>query len=67
MNSMKSQNDMTLKDETHRSAEFQMLLEKSGETSPERMKRMNQSRNDAQVWMYLMVKVKSDAVKNNIA
>ena len=66
MNSMKSQNDMTLKDETHRSVEFQMLLEKSGEVSPERMKRMNQSRNDAQVWLYLMVKVKSDAVKNNI-
>ena len=58
---------MTLKDETHRSSEFQMLLEKSGETSPERMKRMTQSGNDAQVWMYLMVKVKSDAVKNNIA
>ena len=29
---------------------------------------MDQSRNDAQLWMYLVVmKVKSDAVKNNIA
>ena len=44
-----------------------MLLEKSGEITPERMKRQNQSRNNAQWWMCLVVKIKSDAVKNNIA
>ena len=44
-----------------------MLLEKRGEVAPEGMQRLNQSRNSAQLRMYLMVKVKSDALKNNIA
>ena len=44
-----------------------MLLEKSGEIAPGRMKRLSQSRNDTQLWMYLAVKVKYNAVKNNIA
>ena len=35
--------------------------------APERMKRQGQSRNDAQLWMCLVVKVKSNAVKYNIA
>ena len=33
--------------------------------APVRMKQLGQSRNDTQLW--LVVKVKSDAVKNNIA
>ena len=33
----------------------------------ERMKWLGQSRNDAQLWMWLVMKVKSDAVKNNTA
>ena len=32
---------------------------------PERMERLGQSRNDAQLRMYLVVKVKPDAVKSN--
>ena len=47
-----------------------VLPVKSGrqlQVASERMKWLCQSRNDAQVWMYLAVKVKSDAVKNNIA
>ena len=44
-----------------------MLLEKSGDIAPEGMKRLSQSRNNAQLWLCLVVKVKSDAVKNNIA
>ena len=44
-----------------------MLLEESGEISPGRMKRLNQREKDTQLWMYLMIKVKSDALKNNIA
>ena len=35
--------------------------------APERMKRLGQSRNDGQLWMCLVVKVKSNAVKNNIS
>ena len=44
-----------------------MLLEKSGEIAPERMKRLSQSGTGAQSWRCLVVKVKSDAVKNDIA
>ena len=40
---------------------------KSEELATERMKRLSQSRNDFQLWLYLVVKVKSDAVKNSIA
>ena len=42
-----------------------MLLGKSREMAPERMTSLNQSKNDAQLWMCLMVKVKSNDVKNN--
>ena len=38
-----------------------MLLEKSGEITPERMKRQSQRK------ITLVVEVKSNAVKNNIA
>ena len=44
-----------------------MLLGNSEEIALERMKRLGQCGNDAQLWMYLVVKVKSDAVKNNTA
>ena len=44
-----------------------MLLEKSREIAPEGMKRLSQSRNDAQLWMCLVEKVNADAIKNNIA
>ena len=46
-----------------------MLLEKSrGQLliAPERMQWLSQSRNDTQVWMCLVLKVKSDAVRSNI-
>ena len=44
-----------------------MLLEISGEIAPERMKRQSQSKNNPQLWSCLVIEVKSDAVKNNIA
>ena len=44
-----------------------MLLQKSGEITPERMKRWTQSENNAQFWMWLVMKVNFDVVKNNIA
>ena len=49
MNSMKRQKDMTLKNEPPRSVMSNMLLEKSREIAPEEMKRMGQSRNNAQL------------------
>ena len=35
--------------------------------APERMKMLGQSRNDAQLWMCVVLQLKSDDVKNNIA
>ena len=42
-----------------------MLVGKSGEIAQERMKMLNESRNDIQLWMCLVVKVKSGPIKNN--
>ena len=61
---------MTPEDETPGQKVSNMLLGKSVEKlliAPERMKQLGQSRNDAQLRMYLVVKVKSDVLKNNIA
>ena len=41
------------------------MLLKIGKIAPEGMKRLSQS--SAQFWMYLVIKVKSDAVKNSTA
>ena len=67
MNNMMRQEDRTLQDELSRSVGVQYATGKSREIAPERMKRLGQSRNDTQLWMFLVVKVKSDAIKNNIA
>ena len=58
---------MTLENKPTRLVDIHKLLEKSGEIVPERMRRLGQSGNDAWLWIYLVEKVKSDAVKNNIA
>ena len=44
-----------------------MLLEISGEITPERMKRWSQSKNNTQLWKWLVMDARSDAVKSNIA
>ena len=65
MNSMKRQ-----KDGTPGQLVSNILLRKSGGQlliAPEKMKPLAQSGNDAKLWMCLVVKIKSDAVKNNIA
>ena len=49
MNSIKRQNDRTLKDELPRSVGVQLLLEVSGEITPDRMKRWSQSKSNAQL------------------
>ena len=67
MNSMKRQNDRTLKAEHLRSVGPHMLLEISGEITPERMKGWSQSKNNIQLWMCLVIEARSDAVKGNIA
>ena len=44
-----------------------MLLEISGEITPERMKGWSQSENKTQLWMGLVIEAKSNAVKSNMA
>ena len=67
MDSMKRQKDMTPEDEHPLGRKVSsMLLGKSGGQllkAPGRMKQLGQSRNDTQLWMCLVVKVKFDAVK----
>ena len=64
MNNMKSQKCMTLKYKLPRLVGAQYA---TGEMTPERMKRQSQSKNNAQLWMWLVMEVKSAAVKSNIA
>ena len=51
MNTGERQKDRTQKDELPRSVGANMLLENSGEITPERMKRWSQAKNNAQLWM----------------
>ena len=70
MNSMNRQKDTTLEYEPPGWKVFNILLGKSGRQlliAPEGMKQLGQSRNDAQLWMCLVVKVKSSVPKNNAA
>ena len=67
MNSMKRQKDRILKEELPRSVLPNMLLEISGEITPERMKGWSQTKKNTQLWMRLVIEARSDAVKSNIA
>ena len=67
MNSMKRQNDRILKEELPRSVGTNMLLEISGEITPERMRGWSQSKNNTQLWMGAVIEARSNAIKNNIA
>ena len=70
MNYVKGQKDLTLQDESPRSEGVPYATGKSrGQLliAPERMKQLGQSGNDAQLWMCLVMKVKSDAAKNSTA
>ena len=44
-----------------------MLLGRKRIIAPEGMKRLRQNRNNILMWMCLVMKVKSDAVKSDIA
>jgi len=44
-----------------------MLLEISGEITPERMKGWTQSKNNTQLWTRLVLEGRFNAVKSNIA
>ena len=55
MNSVKRQKDRKLRDELPRSVGANILLEISGEITPERMKGWSQSKNNTQLWMWLVI------------
>ena len=66
MNSVKSQKDVTPEYEPAGQKVSNMLLGKSrGQLliAPERMNQLGRSGNGVQLWMYLVVNVKSDTVK----
>ena len=67
MNSMKRQKDRTQKDELPRLVGVQYVTGDQWKIIPERMKRQSQSENNAQLWMWLVMEVKSNAVKSNTA
>ena len=66
-NSMKRQKDSTLRDELARWGGAQYATGEQWRNNSKRIKRWSQSKNDTQVWTCLVLKVKSDAVKNNNA
>ena len=70
MNCIKGQKDMTLKDESPRSEGVQYATGEEWKitiNSPRKNERLGQSVNDAQLWMCLVMKVKSNAAKSSIA
>ena len=74
MNSMKRQKQRTLKDELPKSVDAKYATVDSGEITSKRMRRQNQSKKKnkkkqktIQLGMWLVMQVKSDAVKNSIA
>ena len=67
MNSMKRQKDMTLKDELPRSVVAQYATREEQRISSRRNEGAEPSKNSAQLWIRMVVKVKSNAVKSNVA
>ena len=63
MNHMKRQKGMRLKGELPRPIGAQYVTVKKWRHAPDGMKGLRQSRNSAQLWMCLVVKVKSNSVK----
>ena len=67
MNCIKGQKDTTLKDESPRSEDVQYATgEEQRRTTNSPRKNEVAGPNDPQLWMCLVIKVKSDAAKNSI-
>jgi len=58
---------MTLKDELPRSVGAQYATGDKWTNNSRKNEEMEPSKNNAQLWMWLVMEVKSNAVKNNIA
>ena len=66
MNSMKRQKDGILKDELPRSARAQCATKEEGTNSFRKNEEMDPKKNNTQLWMWWVMDIKFDAVKNNI-
>ena len=66
-NSMKRQKDKTLKDELPRSIGAQYATGDQWRNNSRKNDGMEQSKNNTQLWMGLVIEARSDAVKSNIA
>ena len=67
MNSMKRQNDRILKEELSRSVGAQYVTGDQQRNNSRKNEGMNQSKNNTQLWMSLVIEARSDAIKSNIA
>ena len=67
MNTMNSQKDRTLKDELPRSVGAQYATGDQWRNNSRKNEGMEQSKNNTQLWMGLVIEARSDAVKSNIA
>ena len=67
MNSMERQKDRTLKDELSRSVGAQYATGEDWRNSSRKNEVAEQSENNAQLWMWLVMEIKPDAIKHNIA
>ena len=66
MNSMKRQKDTTLKDELPRSVGAQNATGDQWRNNSRKNEEMEPSKNNTQLWMWLVMEAKSNAVKSNI-
>ena len=67
MNSMKKQNDRILKEELPKSVDAQYATGDQWRNNSRKNEGMDQSKNSTQLWMWLVIEARSDAVKSNIA
>ena len=66
MNSMKRHKDRILKDELPRSVVAQYVTGDQWRNSSKKNEETEPKKNNTQLWMWLVMEVKSDAVKSNI-
>ena len=64
---MKRQKDKTLKDELPRSVGAQYITGEEWRNNSRKYEKIEPKQKHAQLWMSLVMEIKSDAVKNNIA
>ena len=67
MNSMKRQKDRTLKDELPRVVGAQYASRDWWKNNYRKNEEMEPKQNNTQLWMWLVMEARSDAVKSNIA